>query len=574
MNRGERYAHDKQKQSESERRRRYAQRWTELKSARTTWLEHWRELAENFWPRGARFLVTDANRGDKVNSHVINGRPIRARRTLSAGMSSAVMPPSRQWFSLQVDDAELSEREAVKTFLAKVAEALNAALLRSNFYKEAPKLFDDLVTFGTSCQFIDEDATDTVRFYALPIGSYCLVSDARERVSAVFHESSMTVEQLVEKFGLEACSTQTQTLYKSAKYDMPVTVMHVVEPNRAYNKKATVGHATKRWTSVWYETSAGDDCGFLRESGYFEQPFIAPRWRVTSGDVYGWSPAMDALGDAKELQLVELRKTEMLALIAKQPTQGPSDVEAHVVSLLPGGYTAVPSMAAGSKVTPIMDVVALARAKADLTTEGQALETRVDEIMFVDMWLMMQQRMKGDRTAREVDELRDEKMLQLGPVNDNLKDDAQDPLIARLLGVCARAGKLPPVPEEMQGREFTVRYESPMAQAQRMQATVGMQRLAGTVLSILPVVPSVADKFDFDQYIDEEAKALGTPGSIVRTDDVVESMRQQRQQAQQQAQQLAAAQQTAETAKTLGETPIGGGDQTALDALLRTRGAA
>ena len=50
------------------------------------------------------------------------------------------------------------------------------------------------------------------------------------------------------------------------------------------------------------------DGQFLRESGYEEFPGVAPRWEVNDGRVYGDSPAMDALGDNKQLQIQERRK--------------------------------------------------------------------------------------------------------------------------------------------------------------------------------------------------------------------------------------------------------------------------
>ncbi len=41
----------------------------------------------------------------------------------------------------------------------------------------------------------------------------------------------------------------------------------------------------------------------LRIKGYNEFPAVAPRWDIVANDAYGRSPAMDALGDIKQLQV-------------------------------------------------------------------------------------------------------------------------------------------------------------------------------------------------------------------------------------------------------------------------------
>lgn len=557
--------------SAAERRQRYQSRHAILKAARSSWDAHWRELAENFWPRGAQFSVTDTGRGTKVNQHIINGTPIRARRTLAAGMHSAVTPPSREWFALTVDDPQLAELESVQTYLNKVKTVLNALIQRSNFYKEVAQLHDDAVTFGTHLQLVDEDDVDGMRVYPRPVGSYCLVTGASGKVVGFFFETQMTVEQVVEKFGLEACSPTLQELHKSCRHDESVVVVHVVEPNRHYMENG-IGWRGKRWVSCWYEGAASESCGFLKEGGYNEQPFLAPRWRTVPGSAYGWCPAMDALGDAKELQLLELAKMRMSELLTAQPTQGPAELDASVVGLLPGEYTAVPNAIAGGKVSPVMDMTALAMGKRDAVEETAKLEARIEALLYVDMWLLLQSR-TDPKTAREVDELRDEKLLQLGPITDAMKDDALDPFIARCIGISARRGLLPPPPQELLGKKFSVVYLSPMAQAQRMQSTVGMQRLASFVLNAGQTVPAMLDKLDWDQFIDEYSRAVGVPPTVVRTDEAVQAMRVQRQQAQQQQQQMEAAKTAADTAQKLGATEVGDG-QNALQALMRTQGAA
>lgn len=562
-------------QTPSERRQRYLKRWQVLKSARSSYDAHWRALDENFSPRTTRFLADDVNKGGNYNQHIINGLVVRALRTLVAGVQSMVFPSSREWFDLSVTEPSLMEFESVSAYLGELKDAINAVLLRSNFYREAPSIIEDLALLGPHCSIIDEDDADDARFYPLPVGTYCVALDARGEASALYYETSLTVEQLVEKFGLEACSQRVRDAYEAGRYDDVVKVMRVIEPNRK-KQEYGVGPAGMAWSDCWFETECPLDTGFLGEAGYHSRPFIFGVWKRKSGDVYGRSPTMDALGDAEALQAEEYRSAAMGDLIAKQPMQGPPDVDSKLVSMLPGGYTAVPSMAAGSKVGPVMDVASLRAAKQDSQVERQQLAQRIDALLYVDTLMLLQQS-DGAKTATEVNELREEKILQLAPLSDNLKDGIQDPMIARLIDILGRRGKLPKVPQELVGRTLNVRYLSPMAAAQRMQASMGLQRLATFVLQSSQAAPQLLDKVNWDELVNVLGRALDTPPKVVRSDEDTQKLRAAKARAQQQVAQAEAAQQAAQTAQTLSKTPVGGaadGGQSALDALLRTRGAA
>jgi len=125
----------------------------------------------------------------------------------------------------------------------------------------------------------------------------------------------------------------------------------------------------------------------------------------------------------------------------------------------------------------------------------------------------------------------------------------------------------PPPPQELEGQSFKPDFISILAQAQRMVMTGSIERLvnfaglAGKAQAEAGEAPTVFDKIDFDQAIDEYNTALGAPVKIVRPDDQVAELRQKRQ-AQQQAQQMAAmaqpAAQTASAMKDLSETQVGG----------------
>ncbi len=87
---------------------------------------------------------------------------------------------------------------------------------------------------------------------------------------------------------------------------------------------------------------------------------------------------------------------------------------------------------------------------------------------FADLFLMATQ-LDDVRSATEIAERRDEKLVMLGPVLERPHDDLLEPLIGRVFQIMARAGEIPPPPSPaLDGLRLQPEYVSPMA---AMQAT-------------------------------------------------------------------------------------------------------
>jgi hypothetical protein len=132
----------------------------------------------------------------------------------------------------------------------------------------------------------------------------------------------------------------------------------------------------------------------------------------------------------------------------------------------------------------------------------------------------------------------------LGPMFGRLQAEYLQPLIERCFGLAYRAGVFTPPPESLQNREFTVRYISPLARAQKLEEVTAMDRLESALLAEAQIDPSVLDNIDLDAAVRARAESLGVPRSIIRSARDVEVKRSERAQQQaaamqeQQAQQL------------------------------------
>lgn len=548
------------------RRQRYERQWTELKSERSSWDAHWRELGENFAPRSTRFNTTDRNRGTKKNGQIINSAPLTAARTQAAGMSGGLTSPARPWFRLTTPDPDLAEFAAVKSWLHLVQERLYQVLQMSNIYSALPAAYLGLGVFATHVPFIEEDPRTVLRAYTMPIGSYVLVAGADGRVSGVQREYSMTSQQLVEKFGEDKVSKQVREDAKKGRRGDWRDVVHLVErnPDQRLGRRDYLGMP---WRSCWYERcgdTSSAEVEFLRESGFWEAPFLGARWERTGEDVYGSnSPGMTALGDAKALQVMERRSAQLVDLSSRPPTRAPSSMRNQRASLIPGDITYVDANTAGQTFEPAY--VPNPSAIQELREDKREHVRRIDQAFYADLWLMLARDDGGGQiTAREVAERHEEKMLQLGPVLESLNDELLSPLIDRTFGICQRAGLIPPPPPEVQGVSLTVQYVSILHQAQKLVDTAGMERGAGFVGNLAAVfgpqqsATPVTDMLNTDVLVREYSERLGLKPEILRSPDEVAQLRAARAQQQQQAAAAANAQAVAEGAKTLSQADTEG----------------
>lgn len=525
----------------------YERRLARLKQERQSWLQHWRELADYVLPRAGRWLSSDSNRGDKVNSKIVDETATFALRTLVSGMMAGITSPARPWFRLATPDPELMEQAPVRWWLHDTERRMRQVFNRSNVYNALSSVYEELALFGTAALVLEEDAQDIVRGYPLTAGEYLLANSGRLAVDTLYRELRMTVGQLVDRFGEENCSRQVRDRWRRGEVDAWVDVVHAVEPrrDREYGRQDA---KNKPWRSVYFE-AAGDPERLLSEGGFDEFPAMAPRWYLSGSDVYGRSPGMDVLGSVKALMVLQRRMAQGVDRIVNPAMVGPGSLRNAVVNLLPGGVTYVDGQGRDA-FRPAFEVNLRL---AELDQLIQRHQQRIERGLYADLFLMISQQ-DDVRTATEIRVRQEEKLLVLGPMLERLQAELLDPLIGRAFRLMLAAGEIPDPPPELQGLDLRVEYISLLAQSQQAVATGAIERFAGFVGNLAGANPEVLDKMDFDQACDEYGEALGVPPRIVRSDDAVAQLRDGRRRQQQALQQGQAAMAAAQGAQVLSQT--------------------
>lgn len=533
---------------------------------RSSFVAHWRDIADVILPRRPLWNLTDTNRGERRNLKIVDETGTLAARTLSAGMMGGITSPARPWFRLTTPDPDLAEFGPVKDWLHIVDQRMSAVFLRSNLYNALPIVYGDIGVFGTAALMAEEDFDDVLRCYPFALGSYMLAANDKLKVDVFFREFRLTVRQLVQKFGRhnelgvprwDNFSVRVKNAYDRGQYDEWIDICHIIQPNVDYSPNSLT---SKKYESIYYEKGMPDansnEGQYLRESGYDYFPVLAPRWEVAGEDVYGTNcPGMIALGGVRQLQLGEKRIMQAVEKMINPPMIGPLSLRGAKASILPGDITYLDEREGLKGFRPAHEVAFNIQ---PMEMKQEQVRQRIRKAFYEDLFLMFANLERSDITATEINARREEKLLVLGPVLEQLNQDLLDPLIDITFDLMARQGFIPEPPEELQGTVLKVEYMSIMHQAQKASGLAGIERLTAFTGQVAAFDPEVIDKLDRDQLIDEYAGITGAPPRIVRSDEQVAEIRMQRAQAQQAQQAAQAAQEGAKAVKNLSGADMSG----------------
>lgn len=550
----------------NENRQKLTQTLKGLQDERQQYWRHWREIADYYLPRRYVWLLSDNERRrlQTRNPHILDGTGTQSARVLASGMMNGITSPSRPWFRLRLaglPDGETPLR--VRIWLDEVTRRMLQVMAESNFYNAMAVMYLDLGVFGTAAFTLYEDPKTVIHCTNHALGEFYLGQDAQHRVNVFAREFQYKVRQVVQEFGLENCSDTVKEAWKKggASHYQDVSICHLIEPNfdDAYRLPRQF-----RFREIYWERGNNND-EVLAVRGYRSFPTIAPRWELTANDVYGSSPAMDALGDVIQLQHETKRKAQSLDFMVRPPLVADIQLEHRPTSTLPGGITYV-SNVNGVGVKPAYQ---LNPPIQELTFDIRDIQARIREIFHNDLFQMISQ-LETVRSATEIDARREEKLVLLGPVLERFENEALDPAITRIFEISNRAGLFPEPPPEVAGGEVEIQYVSILSAAQSALSAAPTERLVALAGNLAGAVPSVLQNIDWDVLIREYGQDIGTRAKVFRDMEQVAAMREQENQSAAAAEAAQTGMALVQGAKTLSETDVGGGSN-ALQQLLARR---
>ena len=538
-----------------------------LRQDRYSWWVHWGELATYILPRRYRWLVTPNqwSRGSPINGAIIDSTGTIAARVLAAGMMTGITSPIRPWFTLAIEGVDPDGNTPESLWLAEVKRRMYRVFAESNFYNAAAVMWTDLCVFGTAPMIIYEDFENVINCTNPCAGEYYAGNNDKNYVDVFAREFVMTVAAAAQWFGKDKLSTSSKGLFEQggASLSQEIKISHIIEPNREPHGKTPKKFP---YREVYWEQGSDKTTENLSERGFFEFPCICPRWELVSNDAYGRSPAMDALGDIKQLQQEQKRKAQAIDKMVNPPMLADVQLKNQPASVIPGGVTYISGLMSQSNpgFRPAYEVQPRIQ---EMMEDIREVQNRIRTVFFNDIFMMISS-LQTVRTATEIDARREEKLIMLGPVLERAHFEALDPAVNRTFNIMHRAKLLPPPPPSIEGQFIKVEYVSMLAEAQKAVETGSIERGLSVIGNMAAVNPEVLDNLNGDRTTRKYFSLLNVDPSVMNSEEEVLAIRAARQKQNAEAAAASATPGLAQAAKNLSQANVGG--TTALDAILGT----
>lgn len=510
-----------------------------LKTKRSTYETDWKDCFDLTFPERGTGLsgeVADSTRA-KIASR-LDSTGTDASRILASALMSGMTPANSRWFALDVGEETDDERR----WLDESADVIWQNIHAANFDAAAFECMLDVVPAGWCVLFTDINRMKGggYAFEQWPI-SECYIASTRQdgRVDTVYRRYAMSAGQSAETFGVDNLSDKVRDKAMN-KPDEMVQFVRVIEP-----RKASSGKLSRNLAFASCDVEV-DGKHLVREQGFEEFPCSAPRWTIIPQSHYAMGPAFHALPDMMELnELVRLEKAAAdLAVSGMWIAEDDGVLNPRTVKVGPRKIIVANSVDSMKELKSGADFNVAFTIKANL-------QAQIRKTLMADQ---LQPQDGPAMTATEV-HVRVNLIRQLlGPVYGRLQVEWLQTLIERCFGLAFRAGILGMPPQSLAGRDFHVRYISPLARAQRLEDVTAMDRIEQGLITKSQVRPDIMDVYDWDGAEELRGQYLGVPGKLMRTDKQLAAIRQQRAEAEQKAQQ---AEQQAQMTQAVGGDEAG-----------------
>ncbi len=535
-------------------------RCEELKEDRKNWDLLWEEIAHFVLPTKGGFHQKK-NKGDRLTDGIFDSTAPTALENLASGLHGALTAPSGRWFHVRYRDEELNNDDEAVEWLEDCTDRIYKAFEESNFNSEVNELYLDLCCFGTAAMLVERshkrsdeaDVDNQMNFRTVHLSEISISEDFDGFVDTVYRKLKLTARQAVQLWGDKwDLGDSIKNAMEQNKPDKVFEFIHAVypRPDIPVVVDVSVPKNKRPWASVWVNVK---DQKVVQDGGYFEFPWMVPRWSKLSGDVYGFSPALMARADIRTLNAAKQFEMRAWEKSIDPPTLSTYNGIIGDLRLDPGGLTYV-------------------RDVNGIRAFNNEAQWQVSQIKSAELVENIMKAFHNDKlrlhegpnmTATEV-RARMELMQQiLGPVVGRLQSELLNPLIGRVFMLMHRSNKFLEAPMSVQqgGSNLDIEYVSPLARAQRLEEVFAIERWFGQLGGMAQVNPSVMDVVDFNKIGRLIAKRVGVPAEAMRSEEEVAREQQERQQQQQQMQQamqqqqgLEQAGQAAQVASAIDET--------------------
>ena len=551
---------------ENKETKRWFDRYSKAKSKKKTWLDLWQYCGKYIHTRKQNFTEYN-DQGQFLVEDVFDSTGPKANRKMAAALIGLMWQGFKK--SVRLNPAKnIDVTQEVKDYFEEVMDRAGRAFddPRAGFILSQEEYMIDQGCFGTSGIGCFEGTESHLLFQAWGVDEITIEEGENGYVRTIYREFEVPVSRAEADYGLENLSERVQELFNEGKMNDMVKFLHIIAPADKGEEKS--------YQSLTYEY---DTKKLVKRSGFFEFPVPVSRFYKRRNEIYGRSPAMDALSDILEINAT---KEARISAIEKSldPPLGVYDdslLGNEEVDTSAGGINVFATSGRIANQNPIFPLFTVETIReADKSIED--LMRSINEHFSVDRLLDFNNETRmtlGEAQMRQ--QIRSE---ALGSLFSRQQNELYTPLIERGMNVLFRKGVLGVArgtEEEQillaQGEEpfympdevakvalrgddyFEIEYITPAARMLETAEAQGVLRSWEFALNIAQANPEILDNLDPDKSLGIIARSEGAPDSIIRAPEVIEQIRVSRAQQIQEQMQREQAQQEVDIARGVGE---------------------
>ena len=536
----------------------WIKRYGVVKAKRTRWLNLWQFIGDYVHMVKREFTENIQTEGDFLVDRVFDSTGPKANRKMAAALLGMLWQSGSKSIRLNPADG-LEVTDEVKEYFDYMNSQVNKALdnPKCGLALALEEYMVDQGAFGTSGVSCFEGDEAPLVFKCWGVDEISIEEGRNGHVRTIYREYEVSVLQAVEDYGLENMSKKIQEYYKRGDTSERVKILQVITPRSRLDQSSD-----KDFLGFYIEMDAKT---IIKREGFYEIPVIVSRFLKRRNEVYGRSPAMEALPDILELNAT---KEARISAIEKSldPPLGVYDdsiLGNEEIDTSAGGLSVFAASGRLQNRNPIFPLFTVETIR-EVDKSVEDLMTSINEHFYIDRLLDFNN--KAEMTLGEAQMRNQIRAEGLGSLFNRQQTELFVPLLNRAVAVLWRNGYLGViagtdeesialargdnptyVPDSLaqviaEGGDFyKIEFITPAARMMEAAEAQGVMRAWEFAAFAGQYDPSVFDVLDADKSLDVIAKSMGAPSTILKSAEMIEQIRQQRaaqQQAQMEAQQV------------------------------------
>ncbi|WP_369064767.1 portal protein [Burkholderia gladioli] len=526
---------------------------SQLKENRQSYEAVWNDVIDYLMPRLDKFGQqprTSNDRGRERSQKIFDSTAPLALRNFVAAMDSMITPATQFWHRLSTGNEALNQATNVKAYLQQVVQTLfsNRYRWQGGFVTQIGATYQSIGLFGPGALMIEHDIGRGIVYRNLPMNQVWFAENNAGLIDKTHVIWRLTLRQAAERFGRENLSPSMQSMLEQNP-EKQSDFLHVVQPRAERDVRKLDGRNMK-FASYWLDESRER---IVQNSGFRTFPIAIGRFYVGTGDVYGGSPAYDAIPDirmANEQNKTNIRGAQKMVDPALLLTD---DGALEGFDLRSGSLNWGGLDDKGNELVKPLNLGKQAQIGMDFA--NQTRET-INQWFYVTLFQILVD--SGDMTATEVLQRAQEKGVLLAPTLGRTQSELLGPMIEREIDILAEAGQFPPMPPELRdaGEDVDIEYDSPLNKAMRAGEGAAILQWLQQLGVVAQFDPRAAKVVNGERSARLLADFGGVPIEAMNTEEEMQASDQAEAQAQQLTNVLNAAPAAAGAIKDLTDASV------------------